>query len=117
MYWVSFVEKALGLLDLEVSELQLANAEAVVAPHYPALSTDRPALIGELVDAEVCRQLGTRLAQAYPGSHEVTVLAGLETALPALQSVPLERLEQVVCRGVTLLYLPTLRAPSSNVGR
>jgi tetrapyrrole methylase family protein/MazG family protein len=100
-------------LDLDVRELQLADAGAVTARHYPALSTDRPALIGELEDAALCRQLRDRLAQAYPEGHEVTVLAGLETELPVLQSVPLGRLDRVVCRGVSLLYLPALEHASS----
>jgi tetrapyrrole methylase family protein/MazG family protein len=53
------------------------------------------------------------LVQAYPESHQVTVLAGLDAALPVLQDVPLGRLDRVICRGVSLLFLPPLDCPSS----
>ena len=66
MLWFSFVDRALEVLDLEVKELQLASAGALVERHYPSLSPDRPALIGELDDPGLCRQLGARWLRSIP---------------------------------------------------
>jgi tetrapyrrole methylase family protein/MazG family protein len=113
MFWLSFVDRALDLLGVQVQELQLAGAGPVVERYYPSLSPDRPALVGELDKPGLCQRLRARLAQAYPESHEVTVLSGLDTGSPALHRAPLSQLDQGMCQGVSLLYLPPVDCPSS----
>lgn len=113
MLWFSYVDRALDLLGVETSELQLAGAESVLGRHHPSLSPDRPALLGILLGPDLCQQLSMRLTQVYPSSHSVTVMSGLDTAQPARQDVPLNQLERVTCRGVSLLYLPPLECPGS----
>jgi tetrapyrrole methylase family protein/MazG family protein len=113
MDWFSFVERALDVLNIDVQEFQLADARVQVARHYPSLSVDRPALIGPLVDAALCGRLGRRLGQAYPASHEATVIAGIDGDTPALQSLLLEALGCAALDGVSLLYVPPLACPGA----
>ena len=113
MLWFSYVDRALDLLGVEISELQLASAESLIERHYPSLSPDRPALLGILLNSDLCQRLYTRLVQVYPTDHHVTLLAGLDAELPALQELSLGRLGRATCRGVSLLYLPPLRCPSA----
>jgi tetrapyrrole methylase family protein/MazG family protein len=113
MLLMSCVDKALELLGYEGQELQLASAGVCLERHYPGLSPDRPALISELEGADLCRRLSARLALVYPASHPVTVLAGLDAELPALQELALSELERAVCRGVSMLYLPPVECPGA----
>jgi tetrapyrrole methylase family protein/MazG family protein len=53
------------------------------------------------------------LAQVYPESHEVTVLADLDADHPALQHLPLGQLGRAICRGLSLLYVPPLECPGA----
>ncbi len=113
MDWFPFVERALDVLDINVQEIQLADARAQVARHYPSLSTDRPALIGPLTDVGLCGRLGRRLGQAYPANHEATVVAGIDGDAPALQSLPLDVLNHAALDGISLLYVPPLACPGA----
>jgi tetrapyrrole methylase family protein/MazG family protein len=113
MDWFPYVERALDVLDVDVLELQLADARTQLTRHYPSLSTDRPALIGPLVEAGLCGRLGRRLGQAYPASHETTVIAGIDGQAPRLQSLPLSALDRATLDGVSLLYVPPLACPGA----
>jgi tetrapyrrole methylase family protein/MazG family protein len=113
MDWFPFVERALDVLGIDVQEIQLADARAQVGRYYPSLSTDRPALIGPLTDAGLCVRLGDRLRQAYPASHEATVIAGIDGDTFALQPLPLDALGRAALAGVSLLYVPLLACPGA----
>ena len=81
--------------------------------HYPNLSTDRPALIGPLVDMALCQRLGLLLALAYPKDHEVTVVSGADRERPVVHRTTLGELERIPSDGISLLYLPPLPCSGS----
>jgi len=113
MSWFSLVERTLDVLNLTVQDLQLADADALLARHYPNLSTDRPALIGPLSSAAARRQLSGLLRRAYPEDHEVIVVGDVDGDRPTVQPSPVDRLDCVELRGLSLLYLPPLPCPGA----
>ena len=113
MSWFSLVERALGALNRTVQDLQLADAGALATRRYPNLSTDRPALIGPLSGAALCRQLSLLLRQAYPETHEAAIVSAVDRERPAVHPVTLDELDRVPLDGVSLLYLPPLPCPGA----
>jgi tetrapyrrole methylase family protein/MazG family protein len=101
------VSSALDVLGEAPRELQIGDVAELVERHYPNLSTDRPALLGVIVDAAQCSLLGARLRQAYPEEHPVTAISFGEAA-PCRQDVTLGHLETIVPGGPALLYVPPL---------
>jgi tetrapyrrole methylase family protein/MazG family protein len=113
MTWFSLVDRTLDVLNLAIQDLQLADADALLARHYPNLSADRPALIGPLSSAAACRQLSGLLRRAYPKDHEVMVVGDVDGDRPTVQSSPMDRLDRVDLQGLSLLYLPPLPCPGA----
>ena len=113
MSWLSFVERALGVLNLDIKDLQIVDADGLATRHYPNLSTDRPVFIGPLAHMERCRQLGLLLKHAYPQECGAVVVSGLDTDRPTVRPVTLDGLEHVPLSGVSLLYLPPLPCPGA----
>jgi tetrapyrrole methylase family protein/MazG family protein len=108
MTLISLIVPALDALGQTPRELQVVDVQVLLECYYPHLSVDRPALIGPLTDDAQCQELGKLLQLAYPDAHNVTVVSDVEGTSPALQSLPLERLDQAVLNGGALLYLPPL---------
>jgi tetrapyrrole methylase family protein/MazG family protein len=113
MDWLSSAGRALQVLGLDVSELQLASAVTLATRHYPSLSPDRPALVGPLGGADLLLRLEALLRQVYPAGHGVTVVAGLDGDQPEAQGLALSELARASCSGLSLLYLPPLDCPGA----
>jgi tetrapyrrole methylase family protein/MazG family protein len=64
------ISAALAALDQsQFDGLQLLDAEAVAAQHYPLLDPSQPALLIGVEDQEIARRLAATLSQAYPAEH------------------------------------------------
>jgi tetrapyrrole methylase family protein/MazG family protein len=113
MSWFSLVERTLDLLGSAVQDLQIAGAEGLAARHYPNLSPDRPALVGPLTDAALCRRLSLLLGNVYPREHEAVVVSGADRERPSVHRVTVGELERAPLDGISLLYLPPLPCPGS----
>ncbi len=110
----ALVEPTLRALDVPEQDLQVADATALARRCYPNLSTDRPALIGPLADAEQCASLRAVLRQAYPDVHPVTLVCHADGSPPATHSLPLGQLDRApLGAGICLLYVPSLPYPGS----
>jgi len=71
-------------------------------------------MIGVLADAAQCKKLGKVLRRAYPDTHRVTVVDGVASDSPEVQSLPLCWLDQVLPgEGISLLYVPPVSCPGS----
>jgi tetrapyrrole methylase family protein/MazG family protein len=111
----AWIEPTLRALSVQEHDLQVADAASLARRRYPNLSTDRPALIGPLTDAEQRASLRTVLQQAYPDDHAVTVVCHADGSPPVKHSLPLGRLDQApLSVGICLLYVPPLPYPTST---
>ena len=91
---VSFLEPALAALGLDALDgLQVADALAVASGHHPPLSTDRPALLGQLYSPAVAADVKLTLMNAYPDDHLVTLVhaAGTRGGAARAASAPRAR--------------------------
>jgi tetrapyrrole methylase family protein/MazG family protein len=113
MSWFSLVERTLDVLKLAVHDLQLADADALLARHYPNLSTDRPALIGPLTSTAVCQPLSDLLRRAYPEDHQVMLVGDVLGDSPVVQPVSVGSLDRADLGGLSLLYVPPLPYPGA----
>ena len=105
---------ALDTLGKAPAELQIIDVDVLVERYYPSVNTDRPALIGPLVDAAQCQALGARLRQAYPGDHEARMVAGAGGKDPETRTMTLNQLgEATPGPSPVLLYVPPLPCPGA----
>ena len=110
----AFIEPSLRALNVQVQDLQLADAGALARRRYPNLSTDRPALIGPLAGADQRVDLQAVLRQAYPDTHAVILICHTDGTPPALRSLPLAQLGRPSTDvGTCLLYVPPLPHPGA----
>lgn len=108
MLHLSLIQIALETMDVAPQELQIADPQMLLNRRYPALSVDRPAIVGPLTTA-VCEKLGALLQLAYPINHPITVIRHMENNEPDAQSLPLGQLAQaVIGQGTAMCYLPPL---------
>ncbi len=103
----------MDVLGESPAEMQIAEAECLIAQRHPHLSTDRPAVIGPL-EADGQAALQACLLQAYPESHRVMVVEGLAQGQPWAQDIALGELERTVVESPpALIYLPPLPCPGA----
>jgi tetrapyrrole methylase family protein/MazG family protein len=104
---------ALELVGERPQELQIADAATLAARHYPALSTDRPALIWRLDGAAPWAALGSLLREAYDPDHIVILGADLEATTPTTRTMALGDLDTVPAAVRGMLYVPPLSHASA----
>ncbi len=105
---------ALQALEEIPRELQIVDARSLVERRYPSVSTDRPAVVGPLGDGVSCRSVCSRLSLAYPESHGVVLIQGVDGPMSGTVSTTLGQAGTVsLDEGVALLYVPPLPHPSS----
>ena len=105
----ALIEPTLRALNVQERDLQVADATSLAWRRYPNLSTDRPALIGPLADAEQLANLRPVLQQAYPDDHTVTLVCHADGSPPVQHSLSLGQLDQaVLSAGTCLLYVQPL---------
>lgn len=105
---VSFLEPALAALGLDALDgLQVADAIDIAGGHHPPLSTDRPALLGQLYSPAVAADVKLTLMNAYPDDHLVTLVHAAGTEEAQLEQLPLHELDRSPGIGLrTSLYIP-----------
>jgi len=105
---VSFIEPTLAALGLDALDgLQVADALDVAQGHHPPLSTDRPALLGQLHSVLVAADVKLTLMNAYPDDHPVVLVHAAGSGGTLLEPVPLHAIDHSPAIGIqTSLYIP-----------
>jgi len=115
MFSMSYVQTsldALGLTSFEPGyELQLSEAQALLAHRYPRLSVDRPAMIG-LISSAPSAPLVALLQMAYPADHPVALVEDVDRT-PVVRRLALNELARTTVTTPALLYLPPLPHPGA----
>ena len=111
----SFLEPTLAVLGVDALDgLQVADALVLGDRHYPPLSPDRPAVIGQVYSRLVASELKLTLLSQYPPDHSVWLIdaAGSEaTRHNILALMDLDRQDRF--SHATSVFVPPLEAPSS----
>jgi tetrapyrrole methylase family protein/MazG family protein len=95
LHATSFVEPCLELAGLDALDgLQVADGADVGRRHFPPLSPDRPALLGQVYSRLVASDLKLTLLAQYPPQHAVLVLDAAGTPEARVESVPLAELDR-----------------------
>lgn len=112
---LSFIEPALSAVGSDALDgLQIADATAVAARHYPPFDGDRPVLIAQLYSRLVASDVKLTLMELYPHDHPVTLLSAAGTTRARSLTFPLYRLDQQVEFGdLATLWVPPFGRPSS----
>ncbi|MDQ7030871.1 MAG: MazG family protein [Ardenticatenia bacterium] len=112
---MSFIEPVLSALKLDALDgLQVADATAIAARHFPPLEADRPALIAQLYSRLVASEVKIVLMALYPHDHPVTLVKAAGTPDQQVLTCPLHELDhRADWRLLTSLYVPPLPAPAS----
>jgi tetrapyrrole methylase family protein / MazG family protein len=91
---VSFVEPTLAALGWDAFDgLQIADATALAARHYPDLDPDRPALVAQLYSRLLASDVKLLLLEAYPPEHPVILVAGAGDEDARSRTMPLAELD------------------------
>jgi tetrapyrrole methylase family protein/MazG family protein len=108
LHAASFIEACLERAGVDALDgLQLADGADIGRRHFPPLSPDRPALLGQIYSRLVASDLKLTLLTQYPPAHPVLILdaAGTETA--RVVSIPLEELDrQDLFSVATTVFVP-----------
>lgn len=111
----SFLEPTLAVLGVDALDgVQIADALVLGDKHYPPLSPDRPAVIGQVYSRLVASELKLTLLAQYPPGHPVWLIdaAGSEdTRHDVLALEDLDRND--FFSHATSVFVPPLEAPSS----
>jgi tetrapyrrole methylase family protein/MazG family protein len=99
---------ALELIGDAPRELQVVDAVVLVARQYPALATDRPALIWSLDRRTLWTSLANLLCRAYGPGHEGVLGTDLGTARPTRRTLRVGDLGTVAEGTTGFFYLPPL---------
>lgn len=95
LHAVSFLEPCLALAGLDALDgLQVADGAEIARRHFPPLSPDRPALLGQVYSRLVASDLKLTLLAQYPPQHEVLVIDAAGTPGATVESIPLEELDR-----------------------
>ena len=111
----SFIEACLALADFDALDgLQIADGMGIAQCHFPALSPDRPVLVGQVFSRLVASEVKLTLLAQYPADHPVLVLDSAGSPQARLDSVPLAELDHLERFGhATSLFIPARQQPSS----
>src|SRR3989304_377293 len=94
--------------------LQVADGADVGRRHFPPLSPDRPALLGQVYSRLVASDLKLTLLAQYPPQHVVLVLAPTVTPEGRVSSVPLAELaREERFSTATAVYVPAVPVASA----
>jgi tetrapyrrole methylase family protein/MazG family protein len=115
LHAASFIEACLELAGLDALDgLQVADGAELARLHFPPLSPDRPALLGQVYSRLLASDLKLTLLAQYPAGHEVMVLDGAGTAEAHVESIPLEELDRDERFSLaTAVLIPPLPAASA----
>jgi len=111
----SFLEPSLELVGLDALDgLQVVDGLEIAGGHYPRLSPDRPALVGQVFSRLVASEVKLTLLAQYPPDHPITFLdaAGSpEARADRMPLVELDRDDRFSHR--SSVYIPAVERPSS----
>jgi tetrapyrrole methylase family protein / MazG family protein len=112
---LSFIEPALTALKLDALDgLQIADALDIGDHYYPAITPDRPLLVGQVYSRPVAANLKLALSAIYPENHEVALVYSAGLADEATETIPLYRLDRISrLDHLTSLLVPPLPQSSS----
>jgi len=107
---LSFVEAVCVRLGLDaLNGLQIADATALAAAHYPESNPDLPLLVGQLYSRDLAADVKLALMMTYPDEHSVTVIHAVTTKDEAIRQIPLYELDRSDdLDHLTSLYVPPL---------
>jgi tetrapyrrole methylase family protein/MazG family protein len=111
----SFIEPCLELVERDALDgLQVADGMAIARGHFPALSPDRPALVGQVFSRLVASEVKLTLLAQYPPDHVVLVLEAAGSPQARADSLPLSELDRLDrFSHTTSVFVPALPRPSS----
>lgn len=111
---LSFLEPTLTALNLDMLNLQIADAVELAQRHHPPLESDRPALITHLHHQNLAGQVKRTLLNAYADSFVITLVQAAGTEAERVWSCALSELDhQPHLDRLTSLYLPADTANGS----
>jgi tetrapyrrole methylase family protein/MazG family protein len=112
---LSFVEAVCACLGLDpLNGLQIADATALAAAHYPEVNPDLPLLVGQLYHRDLAADVKLALMMVYPDEHTVTVVRAVTTKGESIRQMPLYELDRNdELDHLTALYIPPLPHPGS----
>ena len=115
LHAASFLEPCLELVGMDALDgLQVADSVDVGRRHFPPLSPDRPALLGQVYSRLVASDLKLTLLAQYPPQHVVLVLDAAGTPEARVDSVPLAELDREErFSTATAVYVPALPVASA----
>jgi tetrapyrrole methylase family protein/MazG family protein len=114
LHAASFLEPCLELAGVDALDgLQVADGAEIARRHFPRLSPDRPALLGQVYSRLVASDLKLTLLAQYPPSHPLLVLDAAGTPEARVESLTLEELDREErFSSATAVFVPA-RADSS----
>jgi tetrapyrrole methylase family protein/MazG family protein len=112
---LSFVEPTLAALEMDALEgLQLFDALEIAGYNHPPLSSDLPALLGQLYSRLVAGEVKLALMTLYPDDHEVALVHGAGSNSQKVERIPLYRIDRSDQIGhLTSLFVPPLPYPGT----
>ena len=112
---LSFVEAVCARLGLNALDgVQIADATALAAGHYPEFNPDLPLLVGQLYSRDLAADVKLALMMVYPDEHTVTLVRAVTTRDEAIRQIPLYELDRSdELDHLTSLYVPPLPQPGS----
>jgi tetrapyrrole methylase family protein/MazG family protein len=115
LHATSFVEPCLELSGLDALDgLQVADGADIGRRHFPPLSADRPALLGQVYSRLVASDLKLTLLGQYPPQHTVLVLDAAGTPEARVEAIPLAELDRAErFSTATAVLVPALPASSA----
>lgn len=107
---VSFADVAAVELGIDLGTVQLCDALEL------RIDTQRPALISQVFDRDVCTRVKLELLEVYPPEHPVTVLRALGTSEASRKDLPLSEIDHEPSSYLDCLFVPALE-PLEDVRR
>lgn len=107
---LSFADVAAVELGMDLGTVQLCDALDL------RIDAQRPALISQVFDRDVCTRVKLALLEVYPPEHPVTVLRALGTSEASRRDVPLAEIDHGPSSYLDCLYVPAL-APIEDLRR
>lgn len=107
---VSFADVAAVELGIDLGTVQLCDALGL------RIDTQRPALISQVFDRDVCTRVKLELLEVYPPEHPVTVLRALGTSEASRKDLPLSEIDHEPSSYLDCLFVPALE-PLEDVRR